>query len=350
MRIRLSSLQLLITAMIPNAATGGSPVKHTIRRSHALLFALAAALALPAFAADKYPTKTVTVIVPQGPGGGTDSVARIVLQKMSENLGQTFIVDNRAGAGGNIGTALAAKAPKDGYTLLLTLSSSHVVNPWLYKSTGFDPIKDFEPITTVATVPYLLVVNPSFPAKNVKELIDLAKAKPGSISYGSAGNGTLNHLLGEMLKTQAKIDLDHVPYKSASASLTDVVSGQVPLSFQSMPSAISMVKSGKVRVIGVATKKRVPSLPDVPTIGETLPGFGEDPWYGLLAPAGTPKAIVTLLQTETVKALNDPGTKEKLLQQGGEPYTMSPEQFAALIKQELPRWEKLVKESGAKVD
>ena len=301
-------------------------------------------------AADKYPTKPVTIVVPQGPGGANDSVARIVMQKVSENVGQQFIVDNRAGAGGNIGTALAAKAPKDGYTLLLTLSTAHVVNPSLYKSAGFDPVKDFEPITTVATVPYLLVVNPSFPAKNVKELIDLAKAKPGSISYASAGNGTLNHLLGEMLKTQAKIDMQHVPYKSASASLTDVVSGQVPISFQSMPSAISMVKSGKVRVIGVATKKRVPSLPDVPTIGETLPGFGEDPWYGLFAPAGTPKEIVKFLHDETIKALNDPATKEKLAQQGGEPLTMSPEQFAALIRQDLPRWDKLVKDSGAKVD
>jgi tripartite-type tricarboxylate transporter receptor subunit TctC len=314
------------------------------------MIALAVALGPAALAADKYPTKPVTVIVPQGPGGGTDSVARIVLGKMSENMGQTFIVDNRAGAGGNIGTALAAKAPKDGYTLLLTLSSSHVVNPSLYNSPGFDPIKDFDPITPMATVPYLLVVNPSFPAKNVKELIELAKTKPGSISYGSAGNGTLNHLLGEMLKTQAKIELQHVPYKSAAASLTDVVSGQVPLSFQSMPSAISMVKAGKVRVIGVATKKRVPSLPDVPTIGETLPGFGEDPWYGLLAPAGTPKAIIAQLHQETIKALNDPATKEKLAQQGGEPYTLTPEQFVALIKQELPRWDKLVKESGAKVD
>ncbi len=322
----------------------------TSKRLSACVAAVLVAVAPLAIAADKYPTKPVTVVVPQGPGGANDSVARIVMQKVSENVGQQFIVDNRAGAGGNIGTALAAKAPKDGYTLLLTLSTAHVVNPSLYKSAGFDPVKDFEPITTVATVPYLLVVNPGFPAKNVKELIDLAKAKPGSISYASAGNGTLNHLLFEMLKTQAKIDMQHVPYKSASASLTDVVSGQVPVSFQSMPSAISMVKSGKVRVIGVATKKRVPSLPDVPTIGETLPGFGEDPWYGLFAPAGTPKEIVKFLHDETLKALNDPATKEKLAQQGGEPLTMTPEQFAAMIKQELPRWDKLVKDSGAKVD
>jgi tripartite-type tricarboxylate transporter receptor subunit TctC len=325
-------------------------MNRSLRLSPHLVAAALVALAPLALAADKYPTKPVTVIVPQGPGGANDSVARIVMQKVSEDVGQQFIIDNRAGAGGNIGTALAAKAPKDGYTLLLTLSTAHVVNPFLYKTPGFDPVKDFEPITTVATVPYLLVVNPNFPAKSVKDLIDLAKAKPGSISYASAGNGTLNHLLGEMLKTQAKIDMQHVPYKSASASITDVVSGQVPVSFQSMPSAISMVKGGKVRVIGVATKKRVPSLPDVPTIGETLPGFGEDPWYGLFAPAGTPKDIVKFMHDETIKALNDPATKDKLAQQGGEPYTMSSEQFAALIKQDLPKWEKLVKESGAKVD
>jgi tripartite-type tricarboxylate transporter receptor subunit TctC len=308
------------------------------------------AIAPLALAADKYPTKPVTVVVPQAAGGANDAVARIVMQKVSENTGQQFIVDNRAGAGGNIGTALAAKAPKDGYTVLLTLSSAHVVNPFLYKSAGFDPVKDFEPVTPVATVPYLLVVNPSFPAKSVKEFIDLAKAKPGSISYASAGNGTLNHLLMEMLKTQAKIDVQHVPYKAAAASLTDVVSGQVPISFQSMPSSISMVKSGKVRVIGVATKKRVPSLPDVPTIGETLPGFGEDPWYGLFVPTGTPKDVVKVLHDETIKALNDPATKEKLAQQGGEPFTMSSDQFAALIRQDLSKWDKLVKESGAKVD
>lgn len=315
------------------------------------LLLCATLLASPcALAQDKYPTKPVTVIIPQGPGGANDTVGRIVLGKMSENMGQTFVVDNRAGAGGNIGTAMAGKAPKDGYTLLFTVSSAHVVNPWLYKNAGFDPVKDFEPVTPFATVPYLLVVHPSFPAKNVKELIDMAKAKPGSIQYASAGNGTLNHLLMEMLKSQAKIDMQHVPYKTAAASLQDVAGGQVPLSFQSMPSAISMVKGGKVRVIGVATKKRVPSLPDVPTIGETLPGFGEDPWYGLLAPAGTPKPILTQLYNEAVKALNDPATKEKLALQGGEVFTLPPDQFAALIKGELPRWEKLVKESGAKID
>jgi tripartite-type tricarboxylate transporter receptor subunit TctC len=300
--------------------------------------------------AQTYPAKTVTVIVPQAAGGANDAVARIVAQKLSENLGQPFIVDNRPGAGGNIGTQLAANAPKHGYTILLTVNSAHVVNPWLYKAPGFHPLKDFDPVTPVATVPYLLVANPSFPAKNVKELIDMAKAKPGNLQYASAGNGTLNHLLFEMLKVQAKVDLEHVPYKGAAASLTDVINGTVPVSFQSMPSSISMVKGGKVKVLGVATQKRVPSLPDVPTIGETIPGFGEDPWYGVFVPAGTPLPISKKLYEEIVKALSSPDVKEKLAAQGGEPFTLPPEKFAALIKEDLSRWGEIVKQSGARVD
>ena len=307
------------------------------------------AVALQA-SAQAYPSKTVTIIVPQAAGGANDAVARIVAQKLSENLGQPFVVDNRAGAGGNIGTQLAARAPKDGYTLLLTVNSAHVINPWLYKSTGFDPIKDFEPVTPVAVVPYLLVAHPSFPARNVKELIDLAKSKPGAMQYASAGNGTLNHLLFEMLKTQAKIDLVHVPYKAAAASLNDVVGGQVPVSWQSMPSSIGMVKGGKVKVLAVASQKRVPSLPDVPTVAETIPGFGEEPWYAVFAPAGTPDAIVKKLYDEIVKALQSPDAKERLAAQGGEVFTLPPDKFGALIRQDLARWEKIVKDSGARVD
>jgi tripartite-type tricarboxylate transporter receptor subunit TctC len=310
----------------------------------------ALAFAAAVIAQDKYPSKPVTIIVPQAPGGANDAVARIVAQKLSENMGQQFVIENRAGAGGNVGTAAAARAPRDGYTLMLTLSSAHVVNPALYKNPGFDPIKDFEPITPVATVPYLLVSDPAFPVKSVKELIDLAKSKPGQLSYASAGNGTLNHLLGEMLKTQAGIDLVHIPYKGAAASVTDVIGGRVPIAFQSMPSAISFVKSGKLRVLGVATDKRVPALPDVPAISETVPGFGSTPWYGLFAPAGTPKNIIATLHAETLKALASKDLQEKLALQGGEVMSSTPEQFAAMIKSELPQWAKIVKESGATVD
>ena len=308
------------------------------------------ATAAPAAAQDKYPSKPITIVVPQGPGGGNDTIARIWGQKLSEAIKQPVTIDNRAGAGGNIGEAYAAKAPKDGYTLLLTLSSAHVTNPFLYKNPGFDPVKDFEPIGTVATAGYVLVANPDFPANNVKELIEIARKKPGEISYGSAGNGTLNHLLGEMLKTQAQIDIVHVPYKTAAAAVNDVMGGRVPISFQSVPSAISQIKSGKLKVLGVANEKRIPSMPSVPAIGETLPGYGATPWYGLFAPAGTPKEIVAFVQRENAKVLVDKDLQEKLALQGAEPYTLDTEQFAALVKQELPRWQKIVKESGATVD
>ena len=307
-------------------------------------------LACPAPAQDKYPSKAINIVVPQGPGGANDTIARIWGQKLSEAIKQPVIIDNRAGAGGNIGTVYAAKAPKDGYTLLLTLSTAHLTNPFLYKNVGFDPGKDFEPIGTVATAGYLLVANPDFPANNVKELIDLAKKKPGDIQYASAGNGTLNHLLGEMLKTQAQIDIVHVPYKTAAAAVNDVMGGRVPVSFQSVPSAISHVKSGKLKVLAVANEKRIPSMPNVPTIGETIPGFGATPWYGLFAPAGTPKDIVAIVQRENAKVLADKDLAEKLALQGTEPYNLTTEQFAALVKSELPRWQKIVKESGATVD
>jgi tripartite-type tricarboxylate transporter receptor subunit TctC len=325
-------------------------MKPKIRFRGTLLLGSALLLAFGAVAQEKYPAKPVTLIVPQAPGGANDTVARLLAQRLSENLAQQFIVDNRPGAGGNIGTAAAAKARPDGYTLLLTVNSAHVINPFLYKNAGFDPVKDFEPVTPVATVAYVLVVNPSFPAKSVTELIELAKAKPGQLTYASAGNGTLNHLLGEMLKTSAGIDLVHVPYKGASASVTDVVAGRVPISFQSAPSAMSFIKSGKLRVLGVANEKRVPSMPDVPAISETLRGYGATPWYGVLAPAGTPKPIIARLNAEIGKALDNKDLQEKMAAQGAEVTKSTPEQFAATIKEELPRWARIVKESGAQVD
>ena len=302
-----------------------------------------------AAAQDAYPTKPVTLIVPQAAGGANDTIARIFAQKFAETLGQPVVIENRVGAGGNIGTVAAAKAPKDGYTLLLTVNSAHVINPFLYKNVGFDPIKDFEPVSLVATAGYVLVAEPSFPARNVKELIDHVKAKPG-MAYASAGNGTLNHLLAEMLKLQAGLDMQHIPYKSAAASVQDVVGGRVPVSFQSVPSALGFVKSGKLKVLGVANEKRVPALPDVPTIGETLPGYGSTPWYGLFAPAGTPKAIVAKLHDATLKALANKDVQDKLVAQGCEAATSTPEQFVTAIRTEMPQWQKIVKQSGAAID
>ena len=244
----------------------------------------------------------------------------------------------------------AAKAKPDGYTLLLTVNSTHVINPALYKSPGFDPVKDFEPIGTVATAGYVLVANTSFPANNVAELIAAAKKEPGKLAIASAGNGTLNHLIGEMLQRAAGIELLHVPYKGASAAVTDVVGGQVPLSVQSLPSSLAFIKSGKLKVLGVVNEQRVSALPDAPTIGETIKGFGSTPWYGLFAPAGTPKAIVTQLEAAVAKVLDAPDTKEKLATVGCEPFKSTPEQFAALVKDDLPKWAKIVKDSGATVD
>jgi len=311
---------------------------------------LLAALAGAAAAQDAYPARTVTVIVPQAPGGANDAIARIVTQKLTEQTGQQFIVDNRTGAGGNIGTAAAAKAKPDGYTLLLTVSSTHVINPWLYKAPGFDPVKDFEPITPVATAGYVLVANNDFPPNNVAELIKAAKAAPGKYLIASAGNGTLNHLIGEMLQKAAGIQLTHVPYKGAAAAVTDVIGGQVQLSVQSLPSSISFIKAGRLKVLGVVNEKRVSALPEVPTIGETIKGFGSTPWYGLFAPAGTPKAIVDRLQSEAAKALDSADAREKLAGVGCEPFKSSPQQFASLIKDDLPKWQRIVKESGATVD
>jgi tripartite-type tricarboxylate transporter receptor subunit TctC len=321
----------------------------TFNRRLALALAAACAAA-PALSQDKYPSKPVTVIVPQAPGGANDTIARIVAQKLTEQMGQQFIVDNKPGAGGNLGMAAVAKSKNDGYTLVLTADSAAVINPSLYKTTGFDTLKDFEPVTPVATAGYVLVANNDFKPKNVSELIAAAKAAPGKISIGSAGNGTLNHLIGEMLGKTAGIEMLHVPYKGASAAVTDLVGGQVQVSVQSLPSSIAFIKSGKLKVLGVVNGKRVSALPDVPTIGETIAGFGSTPWYGLLAPAGTPKAIVAQLQAEVAKALDDPAVKEKLAAAGCEPFKSTPEQFAMLIRDDLPKWAKIVKDSGATID
>ncbi|MBO9651254.1 MAG: tripartite tricarboxylate transporter substrate binding protein [Variovorax sp.] len=326
-------------------------MRFTRRTAFVLMAAtLAASAAGSAAAEDKYPNRPVTLVVPQAAGGANDTIARIVAQKLGEQMGQSFIVDNRPGAGGNVGTAAVARAKPDGYTLLLTVNSAQVINPALYKTTGFDPVKDFEPITPVATAGYVLVANKNFAANNVAELIAAAKAQPGKIAISSAGNGTLNHLIGEMLQKSAGIQLMHVPYKGSAASMNDLIAGQVQVSVQSLPSSLQFIKTGAVKVLGVVNEKRVAALPDAPTIGETIKGFGSTPWYGVLAPHGTPKEIVTRLQTEISKALDGADVKSRLDGVGCEPFKSSPDQFAELIKSDLPKWAKIVKESGATVD
>jgi len=317
----------------------------------ALVVAAASVWAAPSIAQGAYPDRPITVIVPQGAGGANDTIARIVLQKMSTLLGQSMVVDNRPGAGGTIGTAFAAKARPDGYTLMLTADSAQVINPALYKNPGFDPVKDFTPIATLASAGYVLVANPTFAPGSVKELLSYARSAPaGSLSYASPGNGTLNHLVGEMLKTAGGMDLVHVPYRTAAASAADVVGGQVPLSVQSLPSSIGFIKAGKLKVLAVVNDKRIAALPDVPTIGETLPGVAATPWYGLLAPAGTPQAVLDKLHAAAEKSVASKEVQEQLAAQGCEVFFGTPAQFAALIRADLPKWARIVKESGARLD
>ena len=328
-------------------------------RRHFSLTALATAVVLgsgllatvPAAAQAVYPTKPLTIIVPFAAGGTTDILARIVGQALGTELGQSVIVDNRAGAGGNIGGQAAAKAPADGYTLFMGTVGTHAINASLYKKMPFDPIKDFAPLTRVANVPNLLVANPAQPFKTVKELIAYAKAHPGQLNFGSSGNGSSIHLSGELFKSMAKVDMQHVPYKGSAPAVTDLLGNQIAIMFDNMPSAIQHVRSGKLRPIAVTTAKRSPELPDVPTIAEAgVPGYEATSWFGLFVPAGTPPAVISKLNTAIVKVLANPEIKKKINEQGAEVYSEKPEQFSAFIQKESLKWGKVVRESGASVD
>jgi tripartite-type tricarboxylate transporter receptor subunit TctC len=311
-----------------------------------------ATLALPlgAARAQSWPARPVTIVVPQAPGGTNDALGRILAQKLTERLGQSFVVDNRAGAGGNIGTAATAKAAKDGYTLLLTISSAQAINPALYKNTGFDPVKDFDPIAPVGVVPNVLVVNPAFPARTLKEFIAEVRRQRPAYPYASAGNGTLNHLLGEMLNRAAGLSMEHVPYKGVAPAITDVIGGQVPIAFASLPSCIAHVKAGKLRALGVSSAKRSPALPDVPAMSEEVPGYVGDLWVGLFAVAGTPPAVVDKLAAEVAAITASPDVVDKFSALGAEVVRGGPAQLAAMVKDDLARWAPIVKASGAQVD
>ena len=325
-----------------------------LRRGLIAAAAAAAACALlPGLAAAQgaFPSKTITIIVPFAAGGTTDILARVVAQGMGAELGQPVVVDNRAGAGGNIGGQLAARAPADGYTLFMGTVGTHAINAALYKKMPFDPIKDFAPLTRVANVPNLLVANPAQPFKTVQELIAYAKANPGKINFGSSGSGSSIHLSGELFKSMAKVDMQHVPYKGSAPAVTDLLGNQIAIMFDNMPSAIQHVRSGKLRAIAVTTAKRSPELPDVPTIAEAgVPGYEATSWFGMFAPAGTPAPVVAKLNATIVKVLAMPDIKKKLAEQGAEAAGETPEQFAAFIQKESVKWGKVVKESGASVD
>ncbi|RIX82074.1 tripartite tricarboxylate transporter substrate binding protein [Acidovorax cavernicola] len=323
-------------------------------RARALLaFGLAAtALLTTPATAQTYPSRPVTLVVPQAAGGTNDIVGRLIGQKLGEVMNNaSVVVDNRPGAGGNIGTQLVAKGPKDGYTLLMTISSSQAINPTLYKNPGFDPEKDFKPVGLIGAVPNVLLVNPSFPAKNLAEFLKLAREKGANYQYASAGNGTLNHLLGEMLNSMGGISMQHVPYKGVAPAINDVLGSQLPIVFASLPSALAHIKAGKLRALAVSGEKRSPVLPDVPAIAEQVPGYNGTLWIGLFAPAGVPADVLATLQGATRKALDAKDLRDKLDQQGVEiAAPTSPEQFATLLHNDLAKWARIVKASGAAVD
>jgi tripartite-type tricarboxylate transporter receptor subunit TctC len=311
------------------------------------------AFALVAGAASaQYPTKPITMIVPWPPGGPSDIAARPLAKGLTESLGKVFVVENRGGASGNIGTAYVAKqAPADGYTVLVTSSSPIVINPSLYKQMPFDPTKDLAPITNVLRVPLVLAVNPSVPAKNLKELLAYIKSQGGKFQYASSGSGTPQHLTGELFRTVAKLDMVHVPYKGSAPAITDALGGHVPMLFDSTVAIVPHLKAGKLRPIAITSAKRSPLLPDVPTFAEAgLPGVESYAWYGFFARAGTPKDVIDRLNADAIKVMKGPDFKNVFAETGSEFVGDKPENFAKFVQAEAAKWAKIVKESGATVD
>ena len=320
----------------------------TLRR-----WALGTSLALFAALApaQTYPTKPIRIVVPFPPGGATDLLARDVAQKLTEVWAQPVIVDNRPGAGGNIGSELVAKATPDGYTLEMGTVGTHAINASLYAKMPYDHVKDFVPVILVAGVPNVLVVNPTVPVNSVAELIAYAKANPGKLNFASSGSGTSIHLSGELFKVMAGVQMTHIPYKGSAPALQDLLGGQVQLMFDNLPPSLPQIRAGKLRALAVTSAARAPLLPEVPTIAESgLPGFEASSWFGILAPAGTPPAIVAKLNAEIAKWLATPEARDKLSKQGAAAAGGTPEDFAKHIAAETAKWAKVVKESGAKVD
>ncbi len=309
----------------------------------ALIFAVTAS-------AQPFPTKPIKIVVPFPAGGTVDFFARVISTKLSEALGQSVLVENRAGAGGNIAAEAVAKAAPDGYTLLMG-SEIIAINTSLYSKIGYDPVKDLAPITLVGTVPNILIVHPSLPVNSVNDLIALAKKTPGKISFASTGQGTSTHLSSELFKLMANIDMLHIPYKGGPPAIADLISGQVNMMFINMPTGITHVRSGKAKIIAVSSIKRVSQLPDVPTVDQAgVKGFETSAWSGLYAPAGTPVDIINRLNAEVVKILKQPSVREQLMAQGAEPVGDSPEKFSRFTLAEISKWAKIIKISGAKVD
>ena len=300
--------------------------------------------------AQSYPNKPVRVVVPYPPGGPTDIVARVLFQQVSEATGQQFLVDNRAGAGGNIGAEIVAKSPADGYTLLIG-TTAHAINMSLFKNLSYDVQKDFAPVSLLTQGPLVLVAHPQFPANSIKEVIELAKSKSGGVNFASSGNGQSTHLSAELFNTMAGIKMSHVPYKGSAPALTDVMSGQVDVMFDTTLSAMPFVKAGKLKALGLTSPVRSPAAPDVPTIAESgLPGYEVFAWNGVFVPAGTPKAIIQQLNDQIRKAMLLPQVKDKFSAQGFAASWNSPENFGVFVKNEVDKWTRTVKASGATLD
>jgi tripartite-type tricarboxylate transporter receptor subunit TctC len=323
------------------------------------LLALACATALggllgshdAAQAQASYPTKPVRLIVPFPPGGGTDILARVIGAKLTEALGQPVVVENKPGAGGNIGVDLVAKSAPDGYNMVIGQTSNLAVNPTLYPDLPYDPQKDLAPISLVADAPLVLVVPANSPFKTLGDVINAAKGKPEEVTFASPGNGTVSHLSGELLQKAANVKFQHIPYKGASQALTDLMGGQVQTYMSSIPTALAQIKGGKLRALAVTATKRVQDLPDVPTVAESgFPGFESSTWFGFLVKAGTPEPIVKRLNTEVVKVLQMPEVREKIAAEGATVLSGTPDQFTAFLKDEIVKWGKVVKDSGAKVE
>jgi tripartite-type tricarboxylate transporter receptor subunit TctC len=310
-------------------------------------FALALLVLMPwcAGAQTPYPSKPVRFIVPSAAGGGTDIIARAVAQKLSEALGQQFVVDNRPGAGQMIGIELVAKSPADGYTILMA-ASTLAINSIMYKKVPYDPVRDFAPITQAASLPNILVVHPSLPVKSVAELVEYARRQPGKLNFASAGIGTSPQMSIELLKSMTGIDMVHVPYKGTSPGVVDLLAGQVSVMAPNLLTALPHIKAGKLRALAVTSAKRTGALPEVPTVAETLPGYESAQWYGVLAPAGTSREIVARLHAEIVRALKHSDVKDRLAADGAEPVGSSPEEFTAFIKSEIDKWARVARAAG----
>jgi len=315
-----------------------------------LLLFVVTLLLSPLALAQNYPVKPVRMIVPWAPGGTTDILGRVIAQKMSEKWGQPVLVENRGGAAGNIGGEAAVRAPADGYTLLLGTMSSHAMNQFLYATMSFDPVADVAPISLVANVATVLVVHPSLPVNSVNDLVALARSKPGQLNFASGGVASFNQLCAELLKMQAKIDIVHVPYKGGGPAVADLVGGKVDLLFTGAPVTMSHIKAGKLKVLAVTDSQRSAALPGTPTMSESLPGYEFNNWYGIMAPASTPRSIIELINTEVHRSLALPEVRERFSGLGADPTPSTPEKFAAVMKADAEKWGRIIKQAGVRAE